>query len=118
MKLTLEFAELHTPLFLGGKNHGLKLMSKKVGDPLLVHDDKKDKLYVLHGGFLAIIPVSNVVSMTPKEPGDLIGELVAIEAEPVAPQVQTKPTGTHQKVQSAQVSTPTSHVFGEGPGHA
>ncbi len=123
--ISLEFAELHTPLFLGGKNFGLKLNSKLPSDPLLVYCRRADKLYVVHCNKLAIIPSSNVVTMTPVDAASFIQELtyaVAQQAvqEPAEPQKlddqsNMKPA-LPKKQQSAQVSTPTSHVFGEGAG--
>jgi hypothetical protein len=102
MKLELEFAELHTPLFLGGKNFGLKLHSVKPGDPELIYDQSEKELHVTHNKKMAIIPISNVVSMTPSQ-GPRI--------EPV------KKEFTAPKKIKAQVSTPMDHVFaGEGAG--
>ncbi len=110
--MKLEFAELQNPLFLAGKNHGTKLHATRPGDPALDFNEEKNLLYIQYNGKLGLIPLSNVVSMTPK----------AEEEKEVlqAPEnnVQTAPTGKHQKNRNAQVNTPTSHVFGEGPGHS
>jgi hypothetical protein len=108
MKIELEFAELHTPLFLGGKNFGLKLMATPQTKIELIYDRAEKELWVNFNGKTAVIPTSNVVSMTPKG----LAEVIPLDQN----QVQTAPTGKHKKTQSAQVSSPTSHVFGEGPG--
>lgn len=98
MKINLEFAELHTPLFLGGRNFGLKLDNNKFSGLNLVYDQTEKELWITHNNKTAIVPTSNVVSMTP-------GELKPVEeiAKPVA--------APQRGVRSAQVSTPTSHVF-------
>jgi len=111
MRIELEFAELHTALFLGGKNHGLKLHNVRPGDPELIYDRAEKELWISHNNKVAIIPLSNVVSMTPT--------IESLKPQPEAqePVVQTVKTAKFQKTISAQVSTPTSHVFrGEGGG--
>lgn len=99
MVINLEFAELHSPLFLGKKNHGLKLFHK---DGMMLQYDRQEKeLLAYFGGKTAIIPSSNVSSMTPRDPS-------------AKDEVQT-PVGPRGKVK-AQISTPQDHVFHEGPG--
>lgn len=102
MKIKLSFAELHTPLFLGGKNFGLKLISKNTTDPDLTYDQSEKELWVEHNKKIAIIPCSNVVSMTPFAPSIMPDSVPA----PIAPAKKVK----------AQASTPMDHVFSEGPG--
>jgi hypothetical protein len=109
MKIDLEFAEVATPLFLAGKNCGLKLDNTKFPGMGLVYDQTEKELQITYNGRLAIIPTSNVVSMIPGGGGPT----------PMAsvPQIQVGETVKHKAKISAQVSTPMGHVFGEGPGH-
>lgn len=100
-KLNLTYAELHAPLFLGGKNHQLKLVAGS--EMKLVYDRDEKELLVSwtnhKGTHEAIVPLSTVLSMWPKT-----GEVVEIK-KAAAPQPQVK----------AQVETPQDHVFA-GPG--
>ena len=99
-KIELKFAELHTALFLCGKNHGMKLDPTKQMGLSLIYDRGEKELLVGWSGQEAIIPLSNVVSMTAGEPKR---KPAVVQNAPVRP--------------TAQVSTPTSHVFaGEGHG--
>lgn len=106
----LEFVALRDPLFHAGKNFGQKIESKKPGDAELIYYEDSQMLHITHNGKTSWVHVTSTSSMTPA----LVQE---VAAEP-ANTVQTAKTGKHQKVQSAQVHTPTSHVFGEGPGHS
>lgn len=123
MKLKLTFAELHTPLFLGGKNLGLKLSNTPLTNLDLVYDQIEKELWVTYNGKIGIIPTSNVVSMTPhtvsliKNDEELCGVEVEKpkEPKPLHPMKRPKKIQGHD-YSDAQVSTPTSHVFGEGPG--
>lgn len=101
MKINLEFAELQTPLFLAGTNHGTKLSVDK-RPVVLIYDREEKELLVYFNKKLAIIPASNIASMTPVE-------VAAIEAKP-----EVKAEAPKGKVK-AQVSTPTSHVFKDDP---
>lgn len=65
LKIPIAFAELHNPLFLSGKNHKQKLYSS---DMRLVFDTDADKLFVCYNDQIAIIPSTNVSSLTPKNP--------------------------------------------------
>jgi hypothetical protein len=60
----LEFAELHTPLFLNGKNFGMKLIPGKTSGLTLAYNRAEKELLVSWMDKTAIIPSSNVVSMT------------------------------------------------------
>lgn len=115
MKIELSFAELHAPLFLAGKNFGMKLDHKKhAGIKLLYNDDSK----FLEVGWTnsagdhdAWVPLSNVASMTPdKRQPQVSAKPSAIEQAAKAGQMAAK------AIISAQVSTPQSHVHA-GPGH-
>ena len=113
MKIPLSFAELHVPLFLGGKNFGLKLDDKKFLGLDLMYDQAEKELWITHNEKTAIIPTSNVVSMTPRPDTD--GGPLPLKSGPL--QMPAAMPGKFSSKISAQVSTPTSHVFGEGPGH-
>ena len=110
MKVELEFAHLHTPLFLKGTNWGEKLKTghNLKGDLVLAYDREHGELLVSCGTHIAIIPSSNVSSMTPK------AETKAAPAP--APQVEKQKPGPKPGKITAQVSGPTHHVFAEGPG--
>lgn len=103
-----KFAELHNPLFHGGKNHGMKLLAK---DGLDIEYSKEEKeLTVIYKGEPTYLPSTSVQNYTP------VSQVAA--AVPVAQEVVNKshPQDT-RKIKSAQVSTPHGHVFqGEGAG--
>lgn len=112
MRHELKFAELQTPLFFHGINHGVKLDQTKNPKKLL-WDDVLDKLLVIFKDQMAVIPMGNVASMTLKEM-----TMHAVTTEPVvakepAPTIAPMQTMTAPKKgrPSAQVSSPTSHVF-------
>lgn len=100
--IKVRFAELHAPLFHGGKNHGLKLTSK---DGLSLEYDKKEKeLLVTYKNVVAHIPSTSVHSYEKASAKE--EELVFVPPKPV---IQGKV--------KAQVSGPHDHVFqGEGKG--
>lgn len=106
MKINLCFAELHTPLFLGGRNFGLKLDNNKFTGLELVYDQTEKELWITNGGKTAIIPTSNVVSMTP---APILLEEVLPQAKAVSQ--SNLPPEKFKTNLSSQVSTPTSHVF-------
>lgn len=110
MRINLEFAELHTPLFLGGRNFGLKLDKVRFGGLVIIYDQTEKELWVTHNDKTAIIPTSNVVSMTP----DMGKKELEEGPKPLAVPEEPRPRGRPKF--NSQVSTPTSHVFGEGPG--
>lgn len=92
------FAELHSPLFLNGKNFGQKLWSKAGLE--LIYDQEEKELLATYMGKTAHLPSTSVHSWEEGVPVQL-----AVIEEPIVPK---------KKIQ-AQVSTPTGHVF-EGPG--
>lgn len=109
MKIELKFAELQTPLFLSGTNHGLKIDNVK-RSVRLVYDRAEKELHVLHAGEVAIIPTTNVVSMTPVNSNELGYTAVEKKAAPQAPSTNK----TNGKVK-AQVSDPVRDaVYGKG----
>ncbi len=99
--LELKFAELHNPLFLAGKNFGLKLDPAHAAGLTLNYDREEKELLVEWRGEIGIIPSSNIACM-------VVGQSVKrVE------QVHHAMTATPQ---SAQVESPMSHVFA-GSGH-
>jgi hypothetical protein len=133
MKIELSFAELHTALFLAGTNLGLKLNKTHTGlgqrqGLYLLYDRENKELLVYWNKSLAIVPSTNVASMTPVDPEVLGTYPVQDEVKPVKA-ITPRPNQTIKEVDAtvnntvkksgkvnAQVSTPTSHVFMEGPG--
>lgn len=97
----LSYAELHSALFLGGKNHNLKLGDDH-GKQRLVYDRTEKELHVIWNGHKGIVPLTNVASMIPRK------EAAPIPIEKAIPQPTARPT--------AQVESPQSHVFA-GLGH-
>lgn len=109
MKIKLSFAELHTPMFYGSVNWGVKLFEKQAKGQLgLVYDRAEKELLIQFKDLPEhIIPTTNVVGMTPVSDSD-----AKLEME--------KPKNEHPTIKrgrSAQASTPMSHVHaGEGSG--
>ncbi len=103
MKVELEFAELHSPLFIGGKNHQMKLVAGERTDLKLVYDRAEKELLVTWKDAHAIVPLSNVASMWPAKP------VKAVKEEKLAVTAPSQPL-------KAQASSPTDHVFA-GAGH-
>lgn len=136
MKIELEFAELHNPLFLGGRNLQMKLDPSRLSGLTLCYDRDEKELLVGWGNKLAIVPSSNVASMVPKDwrTDDPIAKEAPIKTDPVPAQVKPDPkkeaanlvrgmTANKQGVplkaipnKSAQVGGPSDHVFSDGPG--
>lgn len=104
----IKFAELHTPLFLSGTNHGVKLHNGSKGMQL-IYDDVKDMLYVFYMGSVALI--KSYASISPSKMSDVGVDSPKAQAEPMAVNPDPTPRG---KVK-AQVSGPQDHVF-QGPG--
>ena len=67
MKIDLEFAEFHIPVFLNGVNWGQKLFKKQAkGTLTLTYDQAEKELIIVSGDFTGIIPTaSNVAMMQP-----------------------------------------------------
>lgn len=101
--LDIGFAELHNPLFLGGKNFGLKLDSHRYPELKMQYDRKEKELCVSWLDKTAYIPSANVAYYIP---GPATDRKVSQAASP-----QVLGIG------SAQVETPMSHVHkGQGFG--
>ena len=139
MDIELEFAELHNPLFLAGTNLQMKLDPKKRSGMVLRYDLDNQQLLVYWQERLAIVPSSNVSSMTPVNarifgilPGEKLGAPGATSiakkiATPTTPKPIEHPKPMSKqtpqaslvgklKQPSAQVSGPAMHVFEDGPG--
>jgi hypothetical protein len=96
MKIKVDYAKLHSALFLGGKNHGEKLFNK--AGMTLSYDTATKELIATYNG-----KTHHLVSFEGYEPATHAKE----ELEPAyAPPGKVK----------AQVSTPQDHVFSSGPG--
>ena len=113
-QISIKYAELHNPLFLGGTNHQTKLDPSKRQGLKLTYDRAEKELIVEFNGHVALIPTSNVASLSLSDPAD-IGLKVA--SKPV-----TEPK-THVSypmtagIDRAQVSDPTRDpVFAAQPG--
>jgi hypothetical protein len=120
-KIALKFAELHTPLFLAGTNLGLKLNPRERKGLEIEYDRAEKELWVHWNGGMAIVPSTNVASMTlwQADAALLTTDKIGLDSGAAIlgardVEVVPLPLITKTKV-SAQVSTPTSHVF-EGPG--
>lgn len=124
MKIEVEFAELHNPLFLNGTNLQMKLDPTRRPNLTLIYDRSEKELLVYYFGKLAIVPTSNVGSMT-------ISDAKSLGDVPGLPGVKSKAKETVEKdadatiermdkfkagLKGAQVSSPTSHVFEPGAG--
>lgn len=111
MKIELAYAELHAPLFLGGKNHQMKL--KAGSDMRLVYDRDEKELIIIWGKHVAIVPFHGTTNnVWPKDPQAF---LASIELPPVEATAPTPIKAPHVPPKSAQVSSPQAHVFA-GPG--
>lgn len=99
MRTKVEFAELQTPLFLAGKNHGLKLFN--TSGTALEYDEEKRQLFVHFAGKVSRIPEPNIASF-----------IEATGNKKEEAQAHRPPQGRVK----AQVSTPQDHVFSDGPG--
>lgn len=108
MKLELEFVELHTPLFFGGINFGTKLDPTKRTTMRLVYDRTEKELWVYNKDKYTIVPRENVANMTPIDQTRNTPKFESPKETVVQPRAPGRP--------KAQVSTPTSHVFADGPG--
>lgn len=98
----ISFAELHSPLFHAGRNHGTKLETDKRPDLKLEYDEDKKELRVLYNHRVSRLPCTSVHSMEEK------ASIVKADVKPVINEHRTE---DKSKRSSAQVSTPTSHVF-------
>lgn len=109
-KINLKFSELHTPMFLAGVSLGNKLDTAKRSDLKLVYDRDQKELIVFFKGQVAILPSSNVVSMTPYNAQDVGVDFDTVES----PKPEPQKVVPHKPIK-AQVSDPVrDKVFGPG----
>lgn len=94
-QINIKFAELHSALFLAGKNFGLKLDPGKFSGIGLIYDRAEKELLVSWLTQTAIVPSSNIASMTE-------GTFEPRKANAHHPMIAS--------VSSAQVETPMGHV--------
>ncbi len=102
--LQLEMAELHSNIFVAGKNLGPKLQPKMTTGLKINYDRKEKELHVEWNGKTALVPVTNIVSMIVMTKESAL--------EPVVNPIAS--AGPNPKV-TAQYDSPMSHVFA-GPG--
>lgn len=97
-KVDITFLHLHTPLFFAGRNWGEKLDKRQTakGKIEMTYWRENSEVHITCEKHFAIIPISNVVSMTP------------IPAEPLVEPVSK--AMANAKI-NAQVSGPHDHVF-------
>lgn len=101
--VTVKYAELHNPLFLGGKNFGLKLDPSKLNGLSLSYDYSKEQLLVKWNKTEDIARVHK-----PNVAYHIEGEVkIRAEINMAHPMVAN--------IGAAQVETPMSHVH-SGPG--
>lgn len=124
MKIDVELAQLHNPLFLNGTNLQLKLDPSVRKELILIYDRDEKELLVYLNGKVAIVPNSNVASMTLKE-ATAIGALPsrAGQKDKAKEKVKEDTEATIERMEKfkaglkgAQVSSPTDHVFQPGAG--
>jgi hypothetical protein len=118
MKLIdIKFAELHNTLFLAGTNHGQKLDTSRRLELRLAFDESEKRLIVQFNGEVALIPESNVSSMTPRYSkaylvDKILEDMSAKEAAPNkalrATAKEPEPTPAQKAKVKAQVWDPTS----------
>ena len=63
--MELSYCELHSPLFINGKNLGLKLDPTKCGGLKMTYDKKAQELSVTWMGVTGIVPTTNIVVYIP-----------------------------------------------------
>jgi hypothetical protein len=113
-EISIKFAELHNALFLGGTNHQMKLDPSKRQGMKLHYDRAEKELIVEFNGHVAIVPSSNVASMTLSNPKD-IGVTAAGTAKSTPQTHINHPVVAG--IDRAQVSDPTRDVvFGVNAG--
>jgi hypothetical protein len=139
MLIDIDFAELHTALFLNGTNLQMKLYTegaRKDNKGTTIHgragltlryDRAEKELLVTFNGVTAIIPSSNVASMT--LPSKITAPILTHSqvAEKISNQIEAQKQSVvaaeatvsrigKLKQASAQVGNPASHVHADGPG--
>lgn len=100
-KVPLSWLELHSELFLGGKNFKKRLPAKEFPNLAMSVDDDAKLLYLSYNGHNVELPLTSA----------FLWSKASEAPQPLPPPVPPKSLGFGE----AQVSTPQSHVF-EGPG--
>ena len=72
MQIKLKWVELHTPMFLGGINYGLKLDCSKRQNLQMLYNRDKQEVIIFVAGNLAILPMSTVAIMVPFDISDVL----------------------------------------------
>lgn len=106
-RIPMKYAQLNNPLFLAGINLGTKLdISRR---PMTItYYREYGEVHVCINKQIGIVPLTGISDMQPVDMS--VFELV----EPV---IVVKPVEAPKKPVKAQVSSPTAHVFADGPGH-
>ncbi len=125
-QIEIDFAELHAPLFLGGKNHQLKLTAGARSELRLVYDRAQKELLVFWKGpkgiVEGIVPIGTVLSMIPKKAevveikapkptGDVVLHTTPKLSEAMGEKTIERAAKMEARSFTAQVSTPQDHVF-------
>lgn len=103
-KIKIKTAYLHNTFLLSGKNFGPTIESEKITGIDMVYDQIEKELWLTYKGITGFAPSTNVSFLVPLQ----TALENVLQSEPPTIQSRAKKT--------AQVSTPTGHVF-EGPGH-
>lgn len=129
--MEMSFVELHTPLFLGGVNWGVKLYERCAKGTLkLDYDREHHELVISFQKFKCLVPSSNIASMTLKgfeleqyeqKTHAQVAGIESAQVEAPTTTIQNKPEvkklGRPAKVINSQAATPHDHVFqGVGKG--
>lgn len=112
MKIAIESADLHNPIFLAGTNLQKKLDPSKRMGLQLTYDMDKEHLLVHYKSRVLIVPLANVSGMD--VPESLVYLFAPAEDQPAVRAAAPMSTFPGGKIK-AQVSSPTDHVFA-GPG--
>lgn len=71
--MKLKYAELHTPLFMGGINYGTKLSSNmRSTEAELTYIHEEGLLVIKHNDNEGLIPISNVAVMLKNNPNEKV----------------------------------------------
>lgn len=120
-KIEISFLHLHSPLFFAKRNWGEKIDSAvhHKGKVEMVYDRELGEVLIKCEKHTSIIPISNVVSMTPVS--DSLEEQAAAGPQIVANPLVNPPKGKPgpKTILKPQASSPHDHVFaGPGAGQA
>ncbi len=111
--IDIKEAKLHDALFLAGTNLQQKLETSKRSGLVMQYNRREKELLVSYKDETAILPTTNVASMTPRNQEDAFTAPARVR---LAQEEQVMVPVTPAPRPTAQVDTPMSHVFA-GPGH-